>query len=514
MSNSSITRITGMATGLDTDTIVKKLMNVEKIPLDKLIQKQQKQMWLSDAFRQWNKDLFSFNTNTLFNMKLSSAYNTFDVSSSQSNSVSGTGTSSAVPGTYTVKVNNVAESATFTGKDVQLKPAQTLSEAGQLADKTTIKIKVYNNPNDSSAFQFADIAIDPDDTINNVVSKINSSTDASGKSLGLQAIYDANLKQFIVRSKATGENIKVEISDDGTTESQNLLNNTLKIGTGSQNGKDADISFNGNQVKTASNNVVIMGISLSLKSPTLDSNGVPITSTITVSQNIDTEVKNIKDFIDKYNDLLDKLNKANDEPVYKDFLPLTDDQRSEMSEKQIEQWEAKAKSGLLHGDSIIKDIVNKMRNVMNSIVGNGSTYNSLLALGISSKGYQDKGKLYVDETKLRAAIQADPDGVRNLFSQIGDNEKGTNGLVHRLSETMTQGINDLTKKAGLTGGSQYDQSVIGKLLSNIQKDITRQNDRLNKAENQYYKQFAAMEAAVNKFNSQGSWLYSQFNSGQ
>ncbi|MFZ7944685.1 flagellar filament capping protein FliD [Neobacillus sp. 19] len=514
MDSSSITRITGMATGLDTDTMVKKLMNVEKIPLDKLKQKQQKQTWFSDAYRQWNKDLLSFNTNTLFNMKLSGSYNTFDVSSSLSNSVTGTATSSAIPGTYTVKVNKLAQSATFTGKDVLLNPNQTLGDAGQLAAKTSIKIKIYNDPKDSTIFQEADIAIDPGDTISKVVSNINSAADSSGKNLGLQAFYDSTLKQFIVRSKATGENIKIEINDDGTTESQNILNNTLKIGAGVQKGQDAELTFNGDLVKTSSNNVMIMGINLSLKSLSMDASGTPVSSTITVSQSIDAEVKNIKDFIDKYNELLDKLNKANDEAVYRDFLPLTDDQRSEMSEKQIEQWEAKAKSGLLHGDSIIKDLVNKMRSVMNSIVGNGSTYNSLSALGISSKSYQDKGKLYLDETKLRAAIQADPDGIRNLFSQIGETDKGTNGIIHRLSETMTLGISELTKKAGLTGSSQYDQSMIGKLLSNIQKDITRQNDRLNKAENQYYKQFAAMEAAVNKFNSQGSWLYSQFSGGQ
>jgi flagellar hook-associated protein 2 len=348
-----------------------------------------------------------------------------------------------------------------------------------------------------------------------VVAKINSATDTSGKSLGLQAIYDTNLQQFIVKTKATGAATQIDFSKT-STDGQAFLTNTLGIDTSTPTatGQNADIIFNGNEITTlSSNNATIMGISITLKSPTIDANGNVTTSNITVSQNIDNEVKNIEDFVNKYNDLLDKLNTANDEPVYKDYQPLTDDQRSAMSETQITQWETKAKSGLLHGDSIIKNVINQMRNTLSTIVSNGSTYNSLSTIGISSKSYQDKGKLYVDETKLRAAIQADPDGVRNLFSQIGDTSKGTNGIINRLSDAMSQGVKDLTNKAGMTGNSQYDQSVIGKLLLSIQTDITTQTDRLNKTEDQYYKQFAAMEEAVQKYNSQGSWLSSQLGSG-
>jgi flagellar hook-associated protein 2 len=628
MDTSSITRLTGLATGLDTDSVVKKLMKIEQIPLDQLKQKQQKEMWLSDAYRQWNADLFTFQTNTLFNMKLSSTYNTFDVSSSQPNSVSGTATSNAIAGTYTIAVKQVAQSATFTSNKVMLDPTKPLGDAAQgarqLTADTSIIINVYNDPQNPLTLQSATVAIKTTDTINDVIAKINSATDATGKSLGLQAMYDSNLQQFILRTKATGASTKIDLSSNTST----FLSNTLGIGTnasvtgsavtypvsvtggmndsltidlgggvsstlslnqgtyhtpqdlvqeindeigknitlatkvsasvdatgkitltsaatGTQSsitvsgngssaiglvspasgtggtgtlvttGQNADIVFNGNEINTLStNNITVMGINFSLKSPTVDASGNPTTSSITVSRNIDAEVKNIEDFVTKYNDLLDRLNKANNEPVYKDYQPLTDDQRSAMSDKQIELWEAKAKSGLLRGDSIISGLINKMRNDMSSLVSNGSSYNSLASIGISSKSYQDRGKLYVDETKLRAAIQNDPDGVRNLFSQIGDTATGTNGLVHRLSDDIQQAIKDLTNKGGMTGNSPYDQSVIGKLLASIQTDITRQTDKMNKKEDQYYKQFAAMEAAVAKFNSQSSWLFQQLGGGQ
>jgi flagellar hook-associated protein 2 len=522
----SITRITGMATGMDTDSIVKKLMDVEKMSLNKLKQNQQKQLWLIDSYRQWNSDFLSLRTNTLFNMKLSGTYNNFNVESSHSNSIAGTGTSSAIPGTYSIQVKELASSATFIGANVELDSAKTLGVQG-LSANTSITLKV-TNPTNPVTTQTAKIDISTENNINDVISKINGATDASGKSLGLQAIYDSTLKQFIVKTKNTGETTKIEFNTDQA--GRDFLKNTLKISATdtivgvdananniygmTTSGTDAAVMFNNQEVKTPSNNVTLMGISLTLKSKTVDSSGNPIASTVTVSQNIDTAVKNIKDFVDKYNELIDKMNKATSEAVYRDYLPLTDEQKEDMSEKQIELWESKAKSGLLRGDSILSSMVNKMRSAMNTIVTNGSSYNSLASIGISSKSYQDRGKLYVDEAKLKAAFQANPEGVQKLFSQTEDTTLGTTaGLIERLSDVVSEGIKNLTTKAGVTGNPQQDQSIIGRLLSRMQNDITRQNERLANKENQYYKQFAAMESAVAKFNSQSSWLYSQFNSG-
>jgi flagellar hook-associated protein 2 len=615
----SVTRITGMATGMDTESIVKKLMDVERIPLNRLKQKQQTQMWLIDSYRQWNSDLFGFRNTDLFNMKMSKTYNTFDVGSALPNSVTGTATTSAITGNYSLSIKQLAESATYTSSKLQLDTTKTLGDTAQgirrLTADTSVTINVYNDSTNPSAFQTADIAVTTTDTISTVVSKINSATDASGKSLDLQAIYDPNLQQFLVKTKATGATTKIEFTNlspelsntlgigthasvTGNTvfpvnitngnkdmtinlgggvsatinltalkytsaqaladeinlqigQNSSLANNvsasvdsTGKIsltsmavgtqssltvsggaataigfptttstgtaGTVSVSGKNADITFNGQQVTTlTSNNVTLMGINLTLKSPTLDASGNPITTNITVSRNVDTAFNNIKDFVTKYNEMIDKMTKATTEAVYRDFLPLLDEQKSEMSEKQIEQWEAKAKSGLLRGDGIMTDLYNKMRNIMSSVVNTGSSYNSLSSIGIASRNYQDKGKLYIDETKLKAALEKDPDAVQKLFSQVGDTATGTNGLVNRISDEMQESIKKLTARAGMMGNSQYDQSNIGRMLSRLQTDITRQNDRLAQKENLYYKQFAAMEEAVARFNSQSSWLYQQ-----
>jgi flagellar hook-associated protein 2 len=632
---SSLTRITGLASGMDTDSIVKKLMTAEQVPLNQLKQKQQKELWLSDAYRQWNSDLYSFKTTTLLNMKMSSTFNTFDVTSGQPNSVTATAGGGAIAGTYNIQVKQLAQTASFTGNKIVIDQTKTLGDPAQgnfqLVANASLNITVYNDPTNPTVGQTAvpPISINTTDKISDVVSKINNAVDSSGKSLGLQAIYDQNLQQFIVKTKSTGAAVKIDLSVNTDVSSQMFLskylgigtnasvtgsalfstvtiatgtndqlsidigggvssqitlaagtydinslvqeinneisnNSTLKnkviattdgskitftgansgaqstitvsdvgtdtgasalgfsssstntgtVGTYVTNGQNADVIFNGNEITSlTSNNATIMGINWSFKSKTLDTNGNLTTTSVNVSQNFDAEVKNIEDFISKYNDILDKLNTAYNEPVYSDYQPLTDDQRSQMTDTQIQQWEAKAKSGLLHGDSIINSLINNMRNDMISTVNNGSQYNSLSSIGIESKSYMDKGKLYVDETKLRAAIQADPDGVQKLFNQLGTTSNGTNGLLNSLSDHIQQAIQSLTDKAGMVGNSQYDQSTIGKLLGNIQTSITTLTDKLNQKENQYYQQFSAMEQAMAKYTSQSNWLTAQLSAG-
>nr|WP_256988844.1 flagellar filament capping protein FliD [Bacillus sp. EB106-08-02-XG196] len=491
---------------MDTDSIVKKLMNAESISLNKLKQNQQKQTWLSDTYRQWNTDLLAFRSNTILNMSLSKTYNTFDVTSSQENSISATASGTSLAGSYSVEVKQLAGAATFTGDKVILDPTKSLGNTVQGTSQLTADTSIVMNVNSKTVT----LDIKTTDTINDVVAKINGAKDSTGKSLGLQAFYDPTLQQFTLKTKETGAATKIDLSMNTSAESQAFLKNTLGLNTTNlvATGQNANVIFNGNEITTlTSNHATIMGINFSFKSPTIGA------STVTVSQNTDGVVKNIKDFVDQYNGLLEKINKAVSDPVYRDYLPLLEEQKSEMSEKQIEMWEEKAKSGLLRSDSILSGLVTKMRSMMTSIVDNGSSYNSLSSIGISSRSYQDKGKLYVDETKLRAAIQADPDAVEKLFSQLGDPSKGTSGVINQISDVLQDGIKELTNKAGYTGNNQYDQSVIGRLLSNTQTDITRQTEKLYRKEAQYYRQFAAMEQAMSRLNSQSSWLSQQMGGG-
>jgi flagellar hook-associated protein 2 len=517
INSTSLNRIGGLASGMDTDTLVKSLMAGQQAKIDKIKQKQQKNLWISDSYRQWNSDLLTFRSKTLFNAKMSSTFNAFSVTSGQPNSVSASTGGGSIAGTYNIQVKQLAEQANFTGKNIVIDPTKTLGDAAQGSMQliTADPDNIYSTLNFTvNSSQTAAIEIKTTDKIGDIVNKINSTVDLSGKSLGLQAIYDANLKQFIIRTRSTGASQSIDISSSDPA----FLQNYMGIGPTdlhSTTGKNADVVFNGESITTlTSNTASIMGISWTFKSPTVDSNGVPTSTAVNVSEDIDAEVKNIKDIINNYNDLLDKLNKATEETVYRSFPPLTDEQREVMSDKQIEQWESKAKSGLLHGDSIIGSLTNKLRSVMYSKVDTGSVYNSLSAIGISSTHYMDKGRLTVDETKLKAAIQADPDGVQKLFNQTGSLSNGTEGLVHTLSNHILEANKSLTVKAGTGGNSQYDESIIGKLLKGLQTQISTETNRFQQKETRFYNQFTAMEKVMQKYNSQGSWLTAQLSAGQ
>jgi flagellar hook-associated protein 2 len=545
MDSSSITRISGLASGMDTDSIVKKLMTAESASMNKMKQSQQKYEWQSDGYRQWNSDLFSFYTNTLFSMKLSGQYGTYNLSSSDSSSVTGTATASAIPGTYSLEVDHLAQSATMV-TNVSLDTTNTFSDQN-LGDSGSFTITTTDQTGKTVT---STISVDATkDKIGDVVSRINSAKDSTGNSLNVQAIYDSTLHQFILKTKDTGAKTNITISavDTDTDKGLSFLKNTIKFSPASTanginsttnidgsmvfstltadstNNKDlyfnnryasadASINFNGSSITSSSNSLSILGVNYNILNAAKDVNGNYPNSTITISRDLDTEVKNIKDFISKYNDMLDKLNKAIDEPVYSDYQPLTDDQRTAMTDNQIEQWETKAKSGLFHSDSILSGLVNNMRNHITSTVDNGSKYNSLSSIGIESSSYQDKGKLYVDENKLRAALQDDPDAVKNLFTQDSTGAKdGQRGIIQRVYDDVTNSVKLLTDKAGKTGAAQNDQSYVGKLLSKLNTQIDDEQQRLTNKENQYYKQFTAMETAMSKYNSQSSWLSQQLS---
>ncbi|KRE73587.1 flagellar filament capping protein FliD [Paenibacillus sp. Soil750] len=517
----TINRISGMASGLDTDALVKKMMDAESVKLNKMKQNQQKYTWQSDGYRQWNSDLFAFRSNTLFNMKLSSTYSTFSTTTTNADSMSGVATADAIEGTYSYEVSKLAQSAT-------MKSNLVVDQNAALTNTpTNLTLKVTNQAGKQIT---ATVAISATDKMADVITKINGAKDASGNNLEVKAIYDATLKQFILKTKETGANTKIAISADqagfldttlgfagsAAVDYKNGYNGsagsyattTATSGLSNANlAQDAVVKFNGTNVTSANNTVKIMGVNYTLKNVTTTAQSV------TIASDIDAEVKNIKDFVSKYNEMLDKLNKAINETVYKDFQPLSDEQRAAMSEDQIKAWESKAKSGLFRNDSSLKELVNTMRNHMTSRVDNGSQYNSLSSIGIASSNYSDKGKLYIDETKLRAAIQADPEAVKNLFSQpytVTDSAK--TGLLVRVFDDFQTAYTKIKDKAGSAGSSQYDQSVIGKLMVKTLKDINNESDRLTGKEKSYYAKFTAMEKYLTAYNSQSSYLTQSLSS--
>lgn len=240
---------------------------------------------------------------------------------------------------------------------------------------------------------------------------------------------------------------------------------------------------------------------------------------INASVDVDKLMDTIKSFVADYNAIVDLVNGELTTKHDRDYDPLTSDQKAELSETEISKWETKAKEGLLYGDSDLRSLSMDLR-----VVVSGGLLVEFEKIGINlSSSYSDNGKLSIDESKLRAALETDPEKVQNLFTSkeggIGADGKPTsNGLATNLKSVMdkyvktvgsmeTKGI--LIRKAGsksaaqsLTQNTYYDQ------LTALDKLINQLKTRLKTEQDRYISQFSTLETMIANMNSQSSYLSS------
>ncbi|WP_338652602.1 flagellar filament capping protein FliD [Lysinibacillus sp. Y5S-8] len=239
--------------------------------------------------------------------------------------------------------------------------------------------------------------------------------------------------------------------------------------------------------------------------------------TMTSTTNVDDIMAKIKEFVTTYNGLIKDFNDQTKETKYRDYTPLTSEQKEEMSESEIKLWEEKAKSGLLRGDTLIREGLSSMRSlVYQANPSIDSKYNTLFSIGITTtKNYNDGGTLEIDENKLRKALEEDPNAVEKLFKNsegkkedvVDGKTVDTRGYIDKLRESMKSFEISIEKKAGRATMTDA-QYTIGKNLIDTESRISTWKSKLESIEARYWKQFTAMEAAINKANSQSS-LFSQ-----
>lgn len=344
-----------------------------------------------------------------------------------------------------------------------------------------------------------------DDTLASVMNQVNAS------SAGVRMSYDSVTDQFSIVSKTTGASSVVDIRD-GTGN----LASALGFGTSNTaNGTDAEVVIDGTTSHRSSNSFTVDDITYNLVSADPSK-----TVTVNSTQDTDSIFNAIKGFVDAYNATMTLVKTRVNETVDKNYPPLTDDQRKAMSDTDIQLWEAKAKVGILHSDSILNSIASSLRQVTSATVSTLPTdFNALYKIGITSTPYSSSGydvttasNLQIDETKLRAAIQKDPDSVIKLFSsQPSDSSAAKTGIAQQMYDKVNDAISQLvTKAGGLSTAQDAVTSTLGKQLHDLENDIDDFQDKLNTKEDNYYKQFAAMEDAVGKGNSTISWLQSTF----
>lgn len=336
------------------------------------------------------------------------------------------------------------------------------------------------------------------ESFNSIKNRVNAST------TGVSMFYDSETGNMTLSRTETGDFNKDKTNNGGNEikTSGILMNEVFQFGaaTVQTEAKNVIFEMNGLELERASNSVQIDGVTFTIKQVFDEA------VSVNVSNDNQKAFENIVGFVNKYNELIDKMNSKISEDRYRKYKPLTDEEREGMSEKQQELWDEKAKSGLLRRDSIISGSLSQMRMDFYTPVRNGnvsSSYDHLSKIGIdTSVNYLEGGKLVINESKLKEALEKDPESVENLFI-------GENGILPKLFKTTTDSMDKVRNKAG-NSNTTNQQFVMGRELDDIEKRVDRFEDRLISIENRYWRQFTAMEQAVQRANQQSAYLMQAF----
>lgn len=627
-------RLTGLGgSGLDTETIVKQLMDAERMPLTRLYQRKQLAEWRQEAYRDITNKLRELK-DTYFNIAKSSSnlmsatsFKKYTGVSSNSSYVTVSGNAESIAGSHTVSVVNLAtagkavssigvtddmignevsdfdlsgnkiritldgvtkeitlDNYSSTGRDIVDKAGTGLQDLidnafgeGKVVvgyDEATKQLSINMNDgsnritlasgreNDGlSALGFSSGATNRLDTGKSLESlstqfandltfsadgklkfTINSKEFTFDKSVSLASMmntintdadakvhlkYDETTDNFIMTAKqfGAGNNIIIgEVQEGNFFGAGGASGINIDTSTMTQ-GEDAKATIDGQLVVRSSNTFALNGANYTLVKAHSD----PLQSeTVSLSINSDEVYDNIKGFVDKYNELIADINSKLTEKYDRSYQPLTDEQKEEMSEEEIKKWETTAKTGLLKGDSMLQDIVYSMRRALSDTVAGMSA--NLSAIGITKGNYSEKGKLVINEDKLKAAIQNDPDSVSDLFtkkSSISYSEANTaelrsqrysnQGFAGRISDILddnirtTGGKGKLLEKAGIKGDTTEFTSLIYKQIDEYDENIQALIDKLRDKEDRYYAKFTALEKYISQMSAQSSWISQQFS---
>ncbi len=358
--------------------------------------------------------------------------------------------------------------------------------------------------------------ITKDDTVKEAMKKINFS------SANVKLTFDKFSDRFRLESKYEGSANGIELGENG-----DKLISGLKLDKNNE-AKDAKFivsTSDGNDVLTSrtSNKFEINNVNIELKGLTKDDEEI----TISVKTDVKDAKEKIVKFIDKYNELIETINKKiNEKREYK-YKPLTKEEKDDMKEEEIKLWEEKAKSGLLANDIGLEKMVDRLRSTFYEKI-NGVGIN-MYDIGITeSLDYKDRGKLMVDDIKLEAALKRNPKDIAELFvkeSKVEYNGKNSaerykdNGIASRIEDIINDNISSsyekgyIIKTAGLLGIKGEKDSYLGEAIDDKGKRINELYDWLAKKEENYYRMFARMESMMSNLASQSDWLVQQLGGG-
>ena len=496
-------RLSGMASGLDTDAIIKELMSAQSLKKTNIEGNKKKLEWKKEKWEEMNTKLYSLYTEKLSSLKLQGSFLTHKAASSDESKLTAKAEATA-NGTYTVEVESLANAQYMTGRQIKSKNltmSSNLSDAGMGLNQT---ITVTKNGDPETAKTFT---VEEDSTMRDFVDFLNSA--------GLNANFTAEDGRFFVGSKTTGEANSFTLTSDFTGDDGLAALGLMDIDTAKAKtnikvdsadeialvaASDAKVKVNGAVVTSSVNSVKVNGLTLDLKGTTPALQPV----TITVTNDSDGVYNKVKEFVKSYNELMKEMYDKYNAKSARGYNMLTDDDKEAMSEKQIELWENNIKDSLLRRDDTLNSLMSIFRNAMQKTVEvDGKTY-SLSSFGVGTGAYTEHGLLHIDgdaedglyaskDDKLKSAISSDPELVAKVMS----------GVFSEFYKTLSDKMSASSISSALTF---YNDKQIQSQITDYDKSIKSWETRLTDLEEKYYKQFSSMESAMAKLQSQQSQL--------
>ena len=354
--------------------------------------------------------------------------------------------------------------------------------------------------------------ITADTTVDGLLTAINNNKDA-----GVTATYLGSANKFVLSSneKGKGREISLGADPDKKDDAANLIFGGDK--KESHDGTDGEMSILYNGVKTtitsSSNTFSIDGLDIRATN-TFNTGSATAEGGVSFTASADTEkvTETVKKFIEAYNAMIDEVRTQATTRPDSNYKPLTEDQKNEMNENSIKNWENKAKEGILFNSSALKDLDNATQGIFSSMMMNGVSYDDLEKIGISfSDDYTAGGKIVFDEEKFKTAMDSDPEKVSDLFT-------GTHGIVNTIDSTLSTYATRYASKNGNSYGVLIEEAGSEKLsltltnnsiykeLKDMQETITNLQSQLSTEQDRYISQFTQMERLINQMNSQSSYL--------
>ena len=377
-----------------------------------------------------------------------------------------------------------------------------------------------------------------DTALETVMNAINSDTEA-----GVNVSYSNLTNQFVFTAKESGEGGQIEMGDG---LAQALFGKVdIKDETTYTAGQDAifKATVNGSTMylSRSSNTFDMDGMSVTLKGtfnntdrgtdadPIKSSDLTGMTSTneskmfekgesvtFTSKSDTDTIVDAIKQMVEDYNKIVTEVKGAySDMPLQQTngskYEPLTEEDKADMSESEIEAYEEKAKTGLLFGDNDLSSLYNALRS---AVAPGGNDGSFLRSIGINTSYSEGLTTIELDETALREALETNPDGVKDAFTKSKENGASSDGLMTSIQKVTnryaattgaTKGI--LIEKAGskYSPTAALDNTLLDQ-MNEIDDQIETWQNKMSDKVDYYTNKFTQLEMLIQQMNSQSSTL--------